>query len=129
MEIADDIVLFLRDSVPRTELIAALSALFGIDREEDDPLIVSYSEGFATGVGMTVERGVPVHDAASALASRLGTTVLVEAGESGTGGSDWLLFSPGCRHPLPAQPVELRSGLTVTVRGEAGAVTAQAAYA
>jgi hypothetical protein len=124
-----DIVLFLRDHVPHTELIAALSEIFGIGQEEDGPLIVTYAEGFAIGVGIAVERTARLREDAVALAERLDTLVLLETSRQQDDGSDWLLCSPGSQHPLPAQPVELRHGLTVAVHKRKSAVSARAVYA
>lgn len=124
-----DIVLFLRDNIPHTDLVAALSEVFGIDQEEDGPLIVSYDEGFATGVGIVVERTGRLREDAVILAERLDTLVLLEVSRPDRGDSDWLLCSPGSRLPLPAQPVELRHGLTVAVQKRKSAFSARAVYA
>lgn len=124
-----DIVLFLRDKIPYADLIAALSEVFVTDFEDDAPLVVNYEEGFATGVGIVVERTARLREDAVILAERLGTLVLLEMGRQEGGGSDWLLCSPGSRHPLPAQPVELRHGLTVAVQKRKNAFGARAVYA
>lgn len=124
-----DIVLFLRDRIPHDKLIEALSPLFGLDHDDDGPLIVDYAEGFATGVGITAGNATEARDAAAALAQRLGTEVLLEVNQSGTGSSNWLLFHPDSGRPLPAQPVELRHGLTAAVQKRKTSIGARAVYA
>lgn len=124
-----DVVLFLHDKIPHAELITALSEVFGATPDEDGPLIVSYEEGFATGVGIVAARPARLRDDAVALAERLGTLVLLEVSHLEDGSADWLLCSPGTRHPLPAQPVELRHGLTVAVQKRKSTLGTRAVYA
>ena len=126
---ATDIVLFLRDRIPHGTLLDALSRLFGLDHEEDGPLIVDYAEGFATGVGIAVSGTARIHDAAAELAQQLGTEVLLEVNQPGVGSSNWLLFHPQSARALPAQPVELRHGLTAAVQKRKTSVGARAVYA
>jgi hypothetical protein len=126
---ATDIVLFLRDRIPHGKLVDALSRLFGRAHEEDGPLIVDYAEGFATGVGMAVDDATRIRDAAAELAQQLGTEVLLEVNQPGTGSSNWLLFYPDSPRAMPAQPIELRHGLTAAVQKRKTAADARAVYA
>jgi len=110
-----ELVLFLRDAVPRSTLLAALADVLGMSAgDEDDALtLVDYSEGFALGVG--IEPGarrlqIPEAEAAQALADRLRTPVLLESEPAGS--SRWLLFEPGVNVPQEAEVLELRHGLT-----------------
>ncbi|HYD59054.1 MAG TPA: hypothetical protein VEC35_01780 [Noviherbaspirillum sp.] len=126
---ATDIVLFLRDRIPHGKLVDALSRLFGLDHQEDGPLIVDYTEGFATGVGIAVNSETSIRDMASELARQLCTEVLLEVNQAGMGSSDWLLFYPDSPRAMPAQLVELRHGLTATVQKRKTAIGARAVYA
>jgi hypothetical protein len=120
-----EIVLFLRACVPETRLHEALSDTFGVAPENSDaPLVVRYAQGFATGVSVPCNDASVAWHAANTLSERLGTAVLLEAGD----GAQWLLFTPGASHPLGVGVVELRHGLDVLLPMTADARLAGSAY-
>ena len=125
-----EIVLFLRDRVPEAALQAALTEAFGLSTDAGDaPLVVDYAQGFALGISIPCNGTHAVHDAASALARRLGTVVLLESGRPMDDDGHWLLFAPGTPQPFAVQVVELRHGLDVILPVHAFARSAGAAHA
>jgi len=107
-------VLFLRSRVPDGELLAAIAEAFAPALDAgDEPLVVHYPQGFASGVSIPCRAGLAIQEAVAALSNRLVTTVLLEWTASTGGGSEWLLFTPGIPGPRSVQVVELRHGLDV----------------
>lgn len=123
-------VLFLREQVPDTILQEALAEAFGIAPDAGDkPLIVRYAQGFAVGVSIPCDDGIPVELAANMLSERLDTAILLES----CAGAQWLLFTPDTPDPLEVQVMELRHGLDVVMpmthaRLRAGVLQAASSY-
>ena len=103
-----EVVLFLREPVPRATLQPALAESFGI--APDTPLVVGYPQGFALGISVPSGGGAAARQAAASLSKRLGTAVLLEQYNEE---AHWLLFHPGTPQPREVEIIELRYGLDV----------------